>query len=81
MQDDEGDGNVPKFDNPVPAIAKNKFAPKIFLPYTIKLGLQQQATLAPLPAGRSMQSMIFAHLLGQNVEVKAALGQRGRATI
>lgn len=67
----------PEFDDPVPEMGKNIFALKIFLPHTIKLGLQQRANVARVPLGRFMRSMICAHLFGRNVGVKALLGHPG----
>ena len=67
----------PEFDDPMPEMGKNIFALKIFLPHTIKLGLQQRANVARVPLGRFMRSMICAHLFGRNVGVKALLGHPG----
>ena len=68
----------PEFDDPVPEMGKNIFALKIFLPYQLKLGLQQRANIARVPLGRFMRSMIYAHLFGRNVGVRTLLGHPRR---
>ena len=72
------DENDPESDDPVLDMGKNIFALKIILPRTIKVGQQQRATVARVPLGRFVQSMICAHLFGRNVGVKALLGHPGR---
>jgi hypothetical protein len=55
------------FDDPEPEMEKNIFALKIFLPSSIKEGLQYRANKAQVPLGRFARAMICAHLFGRDV--------------
>jgi hypothetical protein len=59
-----------EFDEPVPEMGKNIFALKIFLPATLKFGLQQRADKAQAPLGKFARAMICAHLFGRDVGPK-----------
>jgi hypothetical protein len=75
LESEELEDDGPEFDEPVPEMGKNIFALKIFLPATLKTGLQHRADRANAPLGKFARAMICAHLFGRDVGPKFLLAK------